>query len=290
VIITLGNSPLLSYAREATSRVVAISIFLDVRLTLTALLTVAIVGTAFVRAFSRTPPDVPLVPRLQLPKPTSLKGFYGPLMPPFIHIMNLFLLVLFAAIEVVWKAVAHVFVFSVRVGEEVPKTVRALLARRKAFIWVARVLGAFIVFLLAALVIRSIAVPAYSPLRAENWADGFVPLLQLTGLTALLTLCVAALRWLSEETTERMESGPTLGLATLLSIQALSGGILIGAARIDRLSIVGFSHPGPLMALVLLLAAGGLVTLFPWLKWKGEGSKASSHAGDQKGRNRAKRD
>jgi hypothetical protein len=194
-----------------------------------------------------------------------------------------FLLVLFSVLEVLWKAVVHVFAFFVRLGEELPKTVRALLAERKAVIWVARVLGAFIVFLIAALVIRAGAGPAYTYLRAENWANSFAPLLQLTGLTGLLTLCVAALRWLSEETTELIESGPTLGLATLLSIQVLSGGILIGLARIDKLSIVGFSHPGPLMALVLLVVAGGVAILYPWLKQQGEGSKVSGHAGDQKG-------
>lgn len=283
VIITLGNSPLLSYAREAISRVVAISVFLDPRLTLTALLTVAIVGTAFVRALARTPPNVPSIARPQLPLPTSLKGLYGPLMAPFIHLINVFLLVLFSALEVLWKAVVHVFFFFVRLGEELPKTVRTLFAEREAVLWVARVLGAFFVFLVAALIIKVCAGPAYSYLRAETWTNSSVPLLQLTGLTALLTLCVAALRWLSEETTERIESGPTLGLATLLSIQVLSGGILIGLARIDKLSIVGFSHPGPLMAFVLLLVAGGLATLFPWLKQEGEGSKMASHAGDQEG-------
>jgi hypothetical protein len=274
-IISLGTLSFLPYASPALRGLGSARLLLDLRYSLGLIFLASILIATMIRAFRTQPPTLPTLAAWKIAEPTA-EGIIASAVLPFIGLINVLLLVGCLITDYLLKAVLLVVFYFVEIGSNIVEILRRVFRENPVIVTSAKVIGAFILSVVALLSARASVFYIIPYLQSSNWWSELAELWIVVLSFAIILLCIGGIT----RTFIASADCAVVALATLLSVVFVAGLLLYGLARVDFLGIMGFDFPGPFsVAMVALIAAGIAKTAHPFPNQRPGGSKPARVVG-----------
>jgi hypothetical protein len=252
MIVTLGSFSFLPYAESAIAGE-NLSLFLNIRFVITALVLAIFVGKAMKDAFDGPQIKVTPLPDILIPD----KEDDNPMLKPFLTIINAILMVIQKLTNVIWSAIVMLAIFLYRTGINLANRVMDLLENKDIWIGIGRVLLTFAILVLFTLLISTSAesLSGYlsnnTSLFTISLGDFFI--LLLAGLIFSIAMSFIVLECWLWELVDTPLNRTAFGGAMFLLGCALAGLIVYVLAKTDTLQLNGFKTLG-LYTLFMMVA------------------------------------
>ncbi len=267
IFVTLGSSSLLPYAESAISAS-NISLFLNVRFVLTALVIAALVGKSMLDAINGPEFNIASLPALSISDDGNKDDVLGAIFSALVLVANTILLVIQKITNLVWQVIALIGVFLFRTGVNLGNLVVDLVTDSGIWFGMIRVVLTFVILIIFNLIIAAEVDRLYTYLRADtslfviSFSDFFT--LFTAGVIFCATLIMILIQcWLWDISTTPLVRA-ALGGAMFLAGFALSGFVIYVLSKIEILHIEGFRSLG--VFTLLLILAVGLVFIYQLMK------------------------
>jgi len=261
-ITTIGTLPFLGYSREALHSLTALHIMLDIRFILGVFLLALIVGLAFHAAIQENLPSLPHLRTWSLRVHDSHTGsILGMFILPFMALANVLLMALSVIVDLIMKVGTISATYLLRVGKHTTVILREVIMEKEVGRHTLRFIGLFLCILLLVLLGKSAINPSIAYITSSQWSIELSKLFYLTLIGTLMIPCTAAVSILKENRLRAVHHPTAFGLAMVLAILLVAGGIVHGLSKIDVLKVNGFNGIGPYTILILLLVGAGAVKL-----------------------------
>lgn len=257
-IITLGSTDYFPYAKPAAD-LKEVHNFLDVRLIITVFLLFIFIIKAIWQAIRKGRPDIPSIPDFTIPDiPRQQVSILATAFRPFVIVINGLLKILQVLTDILWKLLAAAGTYLGRFGANLANQVFDLISQGGVWFDIIRVLLTFFLvigFSYGAILV-SPQVATYlttdAPFSSISWDAPVTLALKYTigfFFLSLIGILITCWMWqLDEFAMQTIFSG-----SIIIVTCALAGGIMYAAARINYLSISGFSALGVFSLLILIV-------------------------------------
>lgn len=257
LFITLGRTSYLPYA-SPISAISQIHLLLDLRVLITALLLLLLIGKAVVEAFDEGVPEVLALPQFKLPGvEKGTNDIIVKIIQPFIIVTNAILLVIQKITNSIWHVVAMVGIYLYRIGSILADDVIVLVFKDKVWLVVFRVLVTFIAVLVLTLLIKYIA-PSIIFYLTSNTSIFSIQLMhlqtiiQLIGIFAVTLFLIVIVCWIWEFAEKPLGKAAFAG-STLIISWCLASIIMHLIVLSSLFNIRGFDTLGIYTLSIILL-------------------------------------
>lgn len=261
-IITIGSLPWFPFSVQASKRIRAISIMMDLRIMLLAIFLISTTGTAVYRALLQKSPALNGFQRWFLGHPES-NGFIASALAPVIQIMNVLLLVGHALSELFWKAIQLLFVFFGRIGSNLGHIFKGIFFQFPAWILTGRSILTLLSIVVVFQLLQNTVPTLYSYLCTSFWGEQIIHLSILLLKSVGICILIWVIPGLIENKNLKAVGDETImALGWILMIYLLSGA-LVYCFHYIGVPIDGYEKIGLFSILLVSLIAFGLFrTLF----------------------------
>jgi hypothetical protein len=261
------------FARAAVTQARALSLLLDVRITLSLSFAALCLATAVLREFALAPPNTWRIPTKALAQVSEARRVLAPLMNPPILVLNGILFAIIALLNVVIGVFLTLLLRILFTGTEFGKLIWELLFEGGAALRLLKGLVSAIV-VLSIIVAALETAPALRDYLRSSPASvaGLLPVVALAGVVLVGSTLVA----LVVDGRQMVLGRVLFGASLLVVLLVMSGGLVYATAASGLLRVSGFADIGLISLVVgLLVAVGALAVILMKLRGKREAEVAS---------------
>lgn len=261
-MITIGSLPWFPFSVQASKRVRAISIMMDLRIMLLAIFLIFTTGTAVYRALLQKKPPLNGLQRWGL-SPPGPSDFISSALAPVIQVINVLLLVGHAITEFFWKALQLLFVCFGRIGSNLGHIFKGIFFQFPTWILTGRSLLTLLSIVVVFRLLQNTVPTLYSYLSTCLWSEQIIHLSILFLKSAGICILVWIIIGLVENKNLKVVGDETImALGWVLMVYLLSG-VLVYCFHYIGVPIDGYEKIGLFSILLVSLIALGLFrTLF----------------------------
>jgi len=227
---------------------------------LSAIVFLSIIGTVSVaRAFKEGTPGIPPIAHLRLRyQEWNLPPFGQAILLPFLILLDGLLLAVTFGLDVIWRSLATLFVYLIRLGRQAGKVLWEVLQEGAVVRTLARLLGLFCLLLAMSTICVKLAPKFWAYLQASTFESEISLISQITIAAFVIMMLTALICPLMETKIIYV----FFGFSTIMAMLLIAGLSLSGVAQFEISGFECYRRLGIFSRTLLLIIFLGGITLF----------------------------